>query len=574
MTQTETTLRDILHHPLLSCAAATPVAEAARRMVEARFSSILVEDGGRIVGIWTERDALAVDLSADGAGQAPISLSMSAPVKTIHVDTRIGEAALRFRRENIRHFLVVGDAGEPMGIVSQSDVVLNQGIEYYISLRDVASVFSRKLLVLPGTVPAAQAIREMRSGVFDAVVVEAGTGRGILTERDVLRLIGSGRTGGSVGELASFPLIAIPASASLYQARKQFGDHHIRHLGVVADDGELLGLISFADILTNIDGEYIRELEEALKERDAILAISSRRQRLAAKVFESAFEAMFVTGPDQVIESVNPAFTLITGYAAHEVVGKKPSVLASGRHDGGFYEAMHQSLALTGHWQGEIWNRRKNGEIYVEWITISVVKDEAGALTNYIAVFSDITQRKAAEERMRFLAQHDALTGLPNRVLLEDRLLRAIAHAQRNDKKLAVVFLDLVDFKKVNDSVGHHVGDQLLQIVAQKLSVCVRAEDTVARLGGDEFVVLLEGVGAAGDVACVVKKILDSLSRPAQLEGREIAVSSSIGISLYPDDGQEADDLIRHADEAMYQAKTRGGSTFCFYAAAPAENAS
>ena len=572
MTQTETTLRSILHHSLLSCAATTPVAEAARRMVEARCSSILVEEGGRIIGIWTERDALAVDLAADGAGQSPISRSMSAPVKTLHVDTRIGEAALRFRRENIRHFLVVGAEGEPLGIISQSDVVLNQGIEYYISLRDVASVFSRKLLRLPGTVPAAEAIREMRSGGFDAVVVDAEAGRGILTERDVLRLIGSGRTGGTVGELASFPLIAIPASASLYQARKQFSDHHIRHLGVVADDGELLGLISFADILTNIEGEYIRELEEALKERDAILAISSRRQRLAAKVFESAFEAMFVTGPDQAIESVNPAFTLITGYAAHEVIGKKPSVLASGRHDGGFYQAMHQALATTGHWQGEIWNRRKDGEIYVEWITISVVKDEAGVVTNYIAVFSDITQRKAAEERMRFLAQHDALTGLPNRVLLEDRLLRAIAHAQRNDKKLAVVFLDLVDFKKVNDSVGHHVGDQLLQIVAQKLSVCVRAEDTVARLGGDEFVVLLEGVGAASDVACVVTKILDSLSRPAQLEGREIAVSSSIGISLYPDDGQEADDLIRHADEAMYQAKTRGGSTFCFYSAAPAEN--
>ena len=568
MTHTETTLRNIFSRPLLTCAAATPVAEAARRMVEARRGSILVEDEGRIVGIWTGRDALAVDLSGEGAGRSPISLSMSSPVRTIPIDTRIGDAALRFRREGVRHFLVIDESGEPKGVVSQSDVVINQGVEYYLSLREVASVFSRKLMTLPSAMPAPQAIREMRRGNFDAVVVEGTEGDyGILTERDVLRLIASGRPGGSVGELATFPLISIPASSSLYQARKQFGDNNIRHLGVSDDDGKLLGLISFADILANIESEYIRELEEALKERDERLAISTRHLRLASKVFESTLEAIVVTDADHFIESVNPAFTLITGYQAHEAIGQKPSILASGRHDGAFYEAMYKSLALAGHWQGEVWNRRRDGEIYVEWITINVVKNDAGAITNYVAIFSDITQRKVAEERLSFLAQHDALTGLPNRVLLEDRLLHAISHAQRNDKKLAVVFLDLVDFKKVNDSVGHHAGDQLLQIVAQKLSACVRAEDTVARLGGDEFVVLLEEIGVEDDVPLVVTKILDSLSRPVPLEGREVSVGCSIGISLYPDDGQEVDELIRRADAAMYQAKTQGGNAFSFYGA-------
>jgi len=568
MSQTDITLRELFYHPLLTCAAATPVAEAARRMVEAQRSSILVEDEGRIVGIWTERDALAVDLSSEASGRSPISLSMSSPVKTIPIATRIGEAALRFRRESVRHFLVQDDSGEPRGIVSLSDVVINQGVEYYISLRDVASVFSRKLLILADTVPAPEAIREMRQGNFDAIVVErAGVGRGILTERDVLTLIGSGRPGGSVGELATFPLIVIPASASLFQARKQFNDHHIRHLGVSDDHGELLGLISFADILANIEAEYIRELEEALKERDEVLALSTRRQRLAAKVFESTYEAIFVTDADQFIESVNPAFTLITGYAAHEALGQKPSILASGRHDGAFYQSLHQALALTGHWQGEIWNRRRDGEIYVEWISINAVKDDAGKITNYVAVFSDITRRKAAEERLSFLAQHDALTGLPNRGLLDDRLLHAISHAQRNGQKLAVVFLDLIDFKKVNDSVGHHAGDLLLQAVARELSACVRAGDTVARLGGDEFVVLLEEIGADDDVPLIAKKILAAVSRPVPLEGRQIAVGCSMGISVYPDDGQDADELIRRADAAMYQAKAQGGSAFSFYTA-------
>lgn len=536
-------------------------------MAEAQCGSILVEEQGKIVGIWTERDALALDFSAPEKGELPIALSMSAPVKTIQIGTPMDEAALRFRQENVRHFLVVDESGEHKGVLSQSDVVIHQGVEYYIALRDVKSVFSRKRLVLPGTTRVPQAIREMQQGNFEAIVVERTKGDyGIFTERDVLRLVGTPRHTATLDELATFPLISIFADASLYQARKQFSGNRIRHLGVVNDDGELLGLISFADILSDIVREYVLDLEKSLKEREEILAISNKHLRLAAKVFGGTFEGIIVTDADHVIESVNPAFTMITGYKAHEVIGKKPSILASGKHDPAFYEAMNKTLAVTGHWQGEIWNKRSDGEIFVEWININAVKDDAGVVSNYVAVFSDITNRKAAEDRMRFLAQHDALTSLPNRILLEDRLQRAVSHAQRNNKKLAVIFLDLVDFKKVNDSVGHQAGDQLLQVVAHRLSSCVRAEDTVARLGGDEFVVLLEEIGARDGVLLVVKKILDAVPRPVMLEGREVRVSSSIGISIYPGDGQEADELIRHADEAMYQAKHQGRDAYCFYA--------
>ena len=568
MPQSEITLRNIVCHSLLTCGSATLVAEAARKMVDARCSSILIEDQGEIVGIWTEHDALALDLSTPESGQLPISLLMSSPVRTIHIDTSIGEAALRFRRENVRHFLVIDESGEHKGIVSQSDVVLKQGIQYYISLRDVNSVFGRKLLILPFTMPASTAIREMQQRKFDAIVIERPHGgHGILTERDVVKLIGSGQPAATVGELATFPLISIPAGASLYQARKRFIEHNIRHLGVSDVDGKLLGLISFSDILANIESEYVRDMEEILKERDEVLAIANRHLRLAAEVFKSTFEGIVVTDADQLIVSVNPAFTMITGYQAHQVIGKKPSILASGRHDVAFYESMYKGLALAGHWQGEIWNRRSDGEIFVEWITINAVKDDAGEICNYVSVFSDITNRKAVEERMSFLAQHDALTSLPNRVLLEDRLLHAISHAQRNNTKLAVIFLDLVDFKKINDSVGHHAGDQLLQIVAQQLSACVRSEDTVARLGGDEFVVLLEEISAKDNIPLIVTKILDAVSQPVVLEGRQVSVRSSVGISLYPDDGQEADELIRRADAAMYRAKIQGPNTFCFYTA-------
>ena len=565
MTQTEPTLRRILQGRLISCAPSTPISAAAQRMVEARCSSILIEEDGHIIGIWTERDALALHGGDSASCSAPIATVMSSPVRTIDIDTRLGEAALRFRQEKIRHFVVVDAGGKQLGIVSQSDVVINQGVEYYISLREVKSVFTHRLLVVPASLDAQAAMREMHQGEFDALVVEATNGtQGILTERDVVRLIGGKGFSRSVGDVASFPLISISASASLFQARKQFIEHDIRHLGVRDDDGKLLGLITYAEILANIELDYVRKLKETLRERDEILAVSNKQLRLAARAFESTFEGILVTNAEQVIESVNPAFTMITGYRAHEVIGRKPSMLSSGQHDRAFYDAMFQALSSEGHWQGEVWNRRRDGEIYVEWLTINAVKDEKGVLSNYVAVFSDITRRKAAEERLSFLAQHDALTSLPNRVLLDDRLSRAIAHARRNAKKLAVIFLDLDDFKQINDTIGHHAGDRVLQLVAQRLTSCVRKEDTVARLGGDEFVVVLEEIESDSDLPEIIHKFLAALTPPYLIDGHTLQVHCSIGVSLFPEAGSDPETLIQSADAAMYQAKEQGESSFHF----------
>lgn len=565
----ELTVKEIIHTDILSCAPATPLSEAARRMVEAHCGSILIVVDGVAAGIWTEQDALALDISAVEHGGSPISRFMSAPVKTLPADTSLGEAALRFREEGVRHLLVVEATGEYRGIISQSDIVINQGIEYFIALREVRTVFNRRHLTLPGATPTVEVIRAMRQGRMDAVVVrDAELGYGMFTERDVVRLIGSGSPAGAIGALASYPLITLPANASLFQARKQFVEKQIRHLGVTDDAGELLGLITFSDILANIEHEYVHHLREALRESESALAVSNQYLRLATKAFESTFEGIFVTDVDNVIVSVNPAFTQITGYQAQEVIGKTPSILASGRHDAAFYQGMRESLATTGSWQGEVCNRRRNGELYVEWLTINAVKNHAGNVTHYVAVFSDFTSRKAAEEQMRFMAQHDALTRLPNRMLLWERLHRAILHAHRNDKKLAVFFLDLNDFKMVNDSFGHSAGDHVLKVVAQRLADCVRAEDTVARLSGDEFILVLEEIAGAEGVPAIASKVIGTLSQPMAFDGHELRVSTSIGISLYPDDGTEPDTLIKNADMAMYLAKAKGGNdAFHFFAA-------
>ena len=562
----EITVGEILKPDLLYCSPDTPIAEAAARMVEAQCGSILVAVEGRMIGIWTEQDALALEIADSGDYRMPISRLMSSPLKTIAVDATIGEAASRFREDGVRHLLVVAPSGEHRGIVSQSDVVINQGIEYFVSLRELDSVFRRRHEALPGTLSIRDAVRTMHENGLDAAIVCGADGYGILTQRDVVRLVASGRSCATVAELATYPLVSLPLNTSLYHARKVFTERRIRHVGVTDAAGELVGLVAFADILANIEHEYVRRLREALRESEATVAASARRLRLAAKAFESTFEGILVTSAEQIIESVNPAFTRITGYAAEDVLGKKPTILSSGRHDAAFYQAMFESIAQTDHWQGEICNRRKNGEIYVEWLTINAIRDDDGRVTNYVAVFTDFTSRKAAEENMRYLAQHDALTGLPNRSLLTQRLLRAIRHARRNRKKVAVIFLDLDRFKAVNDSFGHAAGDKMLKVVAQRLTDSVRAEDTVARLGGDEFILLLEDLAGSEPLPAIVRKLVEAITPPLAFDGQELRASVSIGVSIFPDDGDDPDDLIRKADLAMYAAKESGRNTVVFHA--------
>lgn len=286
---------------------------------------------------------------------------------------------------------------------------------------------------------------------------------------------------------------------------------------------------------------------------------------LWSSVFTNSGEGIVITDSSNRILSVNNTFTLITGYSEDEVVGKDPNLLASGRQDAGFYRAMWETLRDKGLWKGEVWNRRKNGDIYPEWLTISTLHDPQGNICNYIGIFSDATVYKRNEERIEYLAYHDKLTGLPNRSLLEDRLSQAVAHADRIDKKLAVFFLDLDRFKLVNDTLGHHIGDKLLQETALRLTETVRNDDTVCRQGGDEFIVLVQELDRIADAAHVAQKILDSLSGEYEVEGESIKATPSIGISIYPDDADSHEDLIKNADTAMYYAKERGRNNYQFF---------
>jgi len=292
---------------------------------------------------------------------------------------------------------------------------------------------------------------------------------------------------------------------------------------------------------------------------------AEKQMLLADKVFQNTQEGIVVTDAGGVIVSVNPAFTAVTGYRPEEVLGSNPKLLKSGRHDAEFYRAMWAEIARNGQWQGEIWNRRRNGEIYPEWMNISAVQGSDGEAVYYVAVFSDISIVKQNEERLHRLAHYDALTGLPNRVLFADRLRQALVQAQRAETVVGLLFLDLDRFKRVNDTLGHRAGDQLLQDVAARLRAAVRAQDTVSRLGGDEFTVILPDLRSAAGAANVADKIIDALAMPFAIQHQDVFVTPSIGIALYPLTGDDAETLIKHADLAMYQAKEQGRNNYQFF---------
>lgn len=291
---------------------------------------------------------------------------------------------------------------------------------------------------------------------------------------------------------------------------------------------------------------------------------AEQQLQLVALVFEQGGESIVITDSENRIVRVNKAFTEITGYTEAEALGRNPSLLSSGRQDADFYKAMWTALNATGVWQGELWNRRKDASLYPEWLSISQLRDRSGVVTHYVALATDISQRKKDEEHIRQLADFDSLTGLPNRRLLQDRVGTALIQAQRQNESVALMFLDLDRFKNVNDSLGHHVGDNLLLQVAQRLMTALREQDTVCRLGGDEFVVLCPNTDAAG-AARVAQKLLESIGQRFQLESQDLAITFSIGIALYPTDGLNYEALSMRADIAMYRAKQAGRNTHRFF---------
>lgn len=333
------------------------------------------------------------------------------------------------------------------------------------------------------------------------------------------------------------------------------GIYRLRHR-----DGDYRWLLARGQLLLDEQGQPSRFIGTSVDITQRRADEDSLRQ--AAAVFDSTQEGVLVTDRDQKIVHVNPAFSRITGYSAEEVLGQSPNLFKSGRHDAAFYHSLWHALEQRGAWSGEIWNRRKDGDVFPMWQCIRSIHDENGTLSHYVAVFSDISAIKRSQHELDYLAHHDPLTTLPNRLLFSERIEQAL---QRDKQRGALLLIDLDHFKIINESLGHNTGDQLLKLIGERLGGCFDKQLTLARLGGDEFGLLSNNCANAEQASQLAQRLLDSLTQPFLIAGDTLFIGASIGISLFPEDGNSVEQLLRNADSALFRAKGSGRQTFSFY---------
>jgi diguanylate cyclase (GGDEF)-like protein/PAS domain S-box-containing protein len=420
---------------------------------------------------------------------------------------------------------------------------------------------------LPGANPADHRIAELLKQIRLPATVVDGDGQLIFFNQPFLDLVDEpprevisrpffGHYAEAIGELPAERLRRIadtPPHAFECAVRDASGKSHLMSWHVTAlrdESGQLTCCVLIGEDIT-----AQREKEEALL--------------LTQRVFETTEEAMVITDAKAQIISVNQAFTRLTGYTRTEALGKNPRVLQSGRHEPAFYQEMWRALAENGHWQGDIWDLRKDGTVYPKFLSISTLRDAEGTPTHYCGIFYDITERKTFEDKLERLAHYDVLTGIPNRSLLFDRLELATAEAMHSGGKAAVLFIDLDRFKNINDSLGHAAGDQVLREAAARICSTIRRHDTAARLGGDEFAIVLPDLADPAHAALVAEKIIECMKAPFVIDGVAVTVSTSIGISLFPADHHQPDRLLELADQAMYQVKARGANGYQFCSPPP-----
>jgi diguanylate cyclase (GGDEF)-like protein/PAS domain S-box-containing protein len=351
-------------------------------------------------------------------------------------------------------------------------------------------------------------------------------------------------------------VLVILEDLSLERKQVQLMQRHAQELRDARDE---------LDVKVNERTAELLHANEQLRKEIVDRRNAESNLNLAANVIASSNEAIIITDTQANIVEVNDAFCDVTGYSRGEVIGQNPRIMRSGRHDHAFWQDMWHALGTTGQWKGEVWDRRKNGEVFPKLLSIGTVPDDRGGVANYVGIFSDISKMKQTEERLQYLAHHDPLTGLANRVLFRERLDQAIKVAERTGDRVAVLFLDLDGFKTINDTLGHPSGDEMLASVAQRLIGAVRQKDTVARMGGDEFTLVLSEFSGVRSIDFLSRKIIGRLAEPYSVANRTVFITATIGIALYPDDGRNADSLLQNADTAMYHAKAQGKNRFAYF---------
>jgi len=543
----------VMTRSVLSLPPEANLQKAVELMEDHHDNCVVVTENQYPVGIVTERDLVRLFSEQEEGVTSSLGEVMTCPVRTVPSDATVTEAAELMLETGMRHLVVIDSSGNLAGLASEHDLTQIMMLGSIDVQLESERAFLRALI---DTIPDLVWLKDP-DGVYLACNPRFETMYGA-KEEDIV-----GKTDYDFvdAEMADFfrendckalnkggPRINEEWLTFVEDGHKELTETIKTPMRDA--QGRLIGVLGIGRDITQV-----RQDQKALRE-------SEERVRLAAHVFTDTQEGIVITDPEARIVEVNASFSRITGYEREEVLGENPSLLKSGHQDRAFYQDMWQSIKSNGHWSGEVWNRRKDGQVYAEHLAISTVYDDAGEVSHYVGVFADITPQKEHEKQLERIAHYDALTSVPNRVLLSERMGWAIEQTKRDSSSMAVCYLDLDGFKPINDQFGHESGDHLLVEISRRIKNCLRGNDTIARIGGDEFVLLLLGIKRVEECETALRRLLEAISRPWPIGDMQITLSASIGATLFPNDDVDADTLLRHADQAMYMAKEAGRNCY------------
>jgi diguanylate cyclase (GGDEF)-like protein/PAS domain S-box-containing protein len=562
---------DFLTPQVIAVSPDDSVDTAIRLMKSNAISCLPVLESGRPVGIFTERN-LTKHLVVHGFNfsDRPIAEVMTSPVLTVRPQTPLYESYGLLVANKIRHLVVVDEGGLSIGVVTLSNIINFLGSEYFVDVKLISQIMTRSI----ASVPPAATVRDALSHMVDRaisclVVTEDNRPLGMLTERDATRLIGLGKEvmDSSVRDVMSSPVHTVSIDTPVFEAATLMRKHRIRRLVVLNGSGKIAGLTTQSDIIRGLEGKYIDSLRQIVREKDSALRDTMRdlyeKSTYIDNILRSAVDfGIVATDLNLKIVYYNPAAEAIFGYRAADVAGKdlrdfhfRENVDLARFNRGIDIVSKRAQHTFT-------FEKTVDGEPRVLRARVSGIWNPEGGLVGYVLMLNDITERKRAEETIQYMAYHDTLTGLPNRQLFNERLVRDLARCKRTGTGLAVFVLDLDRFKEVNDTYGHHAGDVVLKTIALRLGKTIREIDTVSRMGGDEFLMIIAQLESDEEHALrVAERVAATVEEPIEIEGRTITITTSVGIAFYPRNGQEPDALIKAADRAMYEAKDRHRDT-------------
>ncbi|GFE62003.1 diguanylate cyclase domain-containing protein [Geobacter sp. AOG2] len=574
---TKTRIRQIISRQVISVTPETPAEEAIACMARARISCLIVAEKKKPLGIFTERDLVKLTSQQVPLGKRPIRELMTSPVVTISGSLNIYEAYSLMLTNRIRHHVVVDYGGRILGLMTQSDLINHLGHEYFVELRKIEQVMTTGVMTVASEAPISEALGIMAGpGISCVVVADHRIPLGIMTERDAVRLVAEDvdLEAVPVSAAMSSPVLTVATGTTVYEAALIMKREKIRRVVVVNNEGKIEGIITQSDIIKGLEGHYIESLKEIIRKKENIFQ-QAARELLDKTIFldnilrSSTSMAIVASDSTLKIKYFNPVAEKIFGCSAASAIGRpaaevlalddiapislpraREAVLKEGRCS--FPAKIHQ-----------------NGATFFYDGSLSGILDKQGKLAGFVLMLNDITERRQHEDTIHHLAYHDALTGLPNRVLLNDRLDQALASANRTGTRGALMILDLDRFKDINDSLGHSMGDLLLKAVGERLTGLLRKSDTVSRMGGDEFVLLLPSIASTESAAVTAAKIVAAFSKPFVCNGHPLSITASIGIADFPDDGGDAETLLKNADIALYRVKEEGRNDFQRYTTLP-----